>query len=207
MDLFELYCRSEFIHLQTPLKVDNSAAQHTNQDLITLKENTAHKPYILDIGTGQNFICLGYKVYDNGKYGPLDPQQLNDYNCMYCLIPFDDLSSQSEVMGIPIKRETRGKQCIYHMVDIFCCIRCMYAEYKRRIANKLYSQSESLISEIFIKYTGKSPSELKAASDYRVLEIFNGPMTWEDYHSDSAVYQRPENVFYIPVGVYLPNTS
>lgn len=213
LNLVERYMHSEFVHLKTPLKVDNSVAEHAKQNVITLEEDIGHKPYILDIGAGQNFICLGYKVYDKeGNYGPLDPEQFESYNCMNCLMPFEYLTDTTEVMGIPVKREIKTNeqgqtQYIYHMVDIFCCMRCMYAEYKKRSNNKLYTQSEALISDLWVRYTGRSPAELKPASDCRILEIFNGPMNWKEYHKDTVRYQRPENVFFIPTGVYLPNSS
>lgn len=213
MNLVERYLNSEFVNLNTPLKVNTRAVQHTQQDLVTVTHDTQHKPYMLDVGAGQSFICLGYKVYDNhGNYGQMDPEMIDEYNCMYCLMPFENLEDKSEVMGIPVKREVhidsngKKKHC-YHMIDIFCCMRCMYREYKNRTNNKLYAQSECLISEIFTKFTGKDPSHLRAATDHRALEIFNGLMSWEEYHADTTIYERPGNVYFVPVIEYLGSMS
>ena len=208
LDLFERYLKSEFVNLSEPLKVDSSLIEHSKQDILTVHNDTTHKPYMLDIGAGQSFICLGYKLYENnGKYGHLDPEMIDEYNCMYCLMPLENLEDTSEIMGIPVKREIHGDNYCYHMIDIFCSMRCMYREYKNRRSNKLYSQSELLISEIYTKYSGNDASKLKAASDHRLLEIFNGVMTWEEYHADTQIYERPGNVYFVPVIEYLGSMS
>jgi len=205
--LLQTYLEGKFADLRTPIQPSVKTGQ--SQSVVEITTNNYSKSYRLCLGSGQYFACLGYKVYDTkGHYGPLDPEYLDNYNCMYCLKPFEDLENKSEIMGIPIRRTLVKEVVHYHMVDIFCCMRCMYAEYKRRQGNQLYSQSMQLISEIYQKYSGKDPSMLQPSSDPRLLQIFNGPMTWDQYHENDEIYQEiPGNVFFVPTLEYLGQSS
>jgi hypothetical protein len=207
--LLNSYFKGEFANMTTPIKINTDFNETKPQSIITVNQNNHQKSYRLDFGSGQYSACLGHKVYDTkGNYGPLDPDYLDNYNCMYCLRSFEELENISEVMGIPIRRTTVKDTIHYHMIDIFCCIRCMYAEYKRRHTNQLYSQSMPLISEIYTKMTGKDPSSLRPSSDPRLLQIMNGPMTWDEYHENDEIYPEvPGNVFFVPVIEYLGQMS
>lgn len=208
ISLVDRYLKGEFVTLVTPLSVEVSNLNQNTQSIMTIKEKVHDSGYQLDMGTGQHFACIGYKVTDkDGTYGIFDTDK--EYNCMYCLRKH----KPEPFYGIPIKREEKispnGSSKIYfHMVDIFCTFRCRKAETKRRIHNTIYSYSMTYLSEIYNKCTGKDFSNLKPASDQRLLKIFNGPMSWKEFHSDSVTYtETPGNMYFLPVIELLEQNS
>ncbi len=204
--LVERYLNNEFAGLLDPIPVEPTAMADIGsgeQSIITVRDDTKAKSYQLDLGAGQIFTCIGYKVYDaDGHYGVFDPNVISGYRCMFCL---RKIGQSREAMGIPISREDRREdQIYYHMVDIFCRFRCVYAELRRRRGNQLYAHSMEYLAEIYTKSTGNSITDLKPSSDPRLLKILNGPMTWEEYHSDSTTFsEKPSNIFYVPVIEYV----
>ena len=201
--LAERYLKGEFINLTNPLPVDTSVLNESPQKIVTIKDTTNTVSYQLDIGGGQSFACIGYKVKDkDGRYAFLDPQK--EYRCMYCL-----RTIKKNPLGIPIRREEKSSGILYyHMVDTFCTINCALAELQRRLSNCIYSQSMILLAEIHHKCTGEDISKMKPSSDQRLLEIFNGPMSWDEFHSNTMTYaEKPGNMFFLPVRECLEQTS
>ena len=199
-DVLNKYLNNTFINLITPLPVDISALDSKPQKIVTIKENLNSVSYQVE-GLGQSFACIGYKVSDcNGNYAVLDPNK--EYRCMFCL-----KNIKNGLLGIPIRREEKGNKIYFHMIDIFCTFNCVLAEIRRRSGNSLYSHSSAYISEIYRMCTGKDISEVKMSSDPRLLEIYNGPLTWDQYHSASISYtEKPSNVYFLPVIEYIEQT-
>lgn len=155
------------------------------------------KSYQVEIG-GQQLACIGYRIYEkDGRYSNYVPEKPS--RCMQCL---QKITGQP--MGIPVLREEKGGKTHYHMLDIFCSFRCIYTEIVRRRHNSIYNSSMAYLGEIYEKYTGGSISELKPLSDRRLLKMFNGPMSWSEYHSETKYYPEKPGVFYfLPVMEYL----
>lgn len=206
VDLFALterYLAKEFEQLTTPLTVEPKRSSATpKQTLLTVKEEIKRKSYQFEISPGQLSYCLGYRVYSpSGDYSVVEPEKIKGSRCMYCL---RKIETQRQALGIPIKRTEINGSLFYHMVDIFCRIECAYGELRRRGSTPLYSQSIQMIAELYTTSTGKSFSELKPSSDPRLLKIFNGPMTWEEYHTDhNVVPSQLNNIYYIPTIEYI----
>lgn len=198
-NIVEKYLGGEFASLTTPLPVEVS--NQTSQSVVTVKDNMNDMSYLLDLGNGQIFACIGYKVIDkNGLYTVLDPNK--EYNCMTCVRKI-----KKNPLGIPIRREERSSKIYFHMVDIFCSFHCMKGEIKKRDNNAIYSQSMVYAAEIYNKCTGKDFSEI-VPSDPRLLKIFNGPMSWKEFHSNTASYaEKPGNMYFLPIIEYLERTS
>ena len=56
--------------------MDASEVNQQPQAIVTVKESTNNMSYQLDLGTGQTFACIGYKVVDkDGAYAVLDPNK------------------------------------------------------------------------------------------------------------------------------------
>lgn len=203
--LVERYLQGEFISLSTPLVVDPrrfTDLTTSAQSIVTVRGDNKAKSYQIEVSPGEVFSCIGYKVYDaDGRYGVFDPALIHNFRCMFCL---RKVGKSPEVMGIPIRRTLKVDKTYYHMVDVFCRMRCVYGELRRRVNNPLYSHSIEYLAEIFTKWTGRDFSELKPSSDPRLLKIFNGPMSWEEYHADSMTFsERPGNIYFVPIIEYL----
>lgn len=208
VSLVERYLKGEFTTLVNPLSVEVSDLNQKSQSIVTIKENVNDVNYQVDMGAGQSFACIGYKVTNkDGSYGIVDPNK--EYNCMYCLRKH----KLEPFYGIPIRREERisptGSSKIYfHGVDIFCSFRCRKAETKRRLNNTIYSQSMAYLAEIYNKCTGKDFADLKPASDQRFLKSFNGPMSFKEFHESTIIYsEKPGNMYFLPVIELLEQTS
>lgn len=176
---------------ELPIKVSNTNVIKQNNDIIK------NRSFIGKISEGIEFICLGNIVCDDqGHYKPIEPDRA--YNCMYCIRPI--LNNESK-LGLPIKRtvdEITG--CLFfHTIDVFCCWDCVYAEYSERYTNSLYENTLIYMKEIFSLSTSKSSIELCKASDRRCLKIFNGPLTYEEFHQKSIRFtKKPVNIYYFP---------
>lgn len=196
--LTERYLRGEFVELITPLPIDISCLKEEPTNIVTVTNNSSKMSHEFDPGCGRSFMCIGYRISEkDGRYAVLDPDL--DYYCMYCLRKFS-----KNPMGIPIRREEQEGKIIFHMIDIFCCFDCLMAELDRRKFNSLYSQSSSYITELFTLCTGKPASELKKASDCRLVKRMNGPKSWDEFHANTIRYsEKPSNVIFLPVIEYI----
>lgn len=196
--LIQRYLNNEFGTLISPLPVDPSLLEEKAQSIVTVKEPNSTVSYQLDIGAGQTFACIGYKIFDkDGRYANLDPTK--QYRCMYCLKKI-----KQNPLGLPIRREETQGKLFFHMVDIICCFNCLISETARRQANSIYAQTLAYAAEIYNKCTGRDFSEVKPASDHRFLKIYNGPLTWDEFHANSITYsQKPGNMYFVPVIEYL----
>ena len=175
---------------ETTVKVSNSVVTQ-NTELIK------NRGFIGKIAEGIEFISLGNIVCDpEGHYKPIEPDRT--YNCMYCIKP---ILEGENMLGLPIKRSIdESTSCIlFHTIDVFCCWDCVYSEYTERFNNSLYENTLIYIKEIFTLSTGKPCTELRKASDRRCLKIFNGPLTYEEFHQKSMRFtKKPVNVYYFP---------
>ena len=193
-ELTQKYFAGEFKDLKDPIPPCKTTIAPM-KDVRQLIPET--KSYHVDIG-GQTLACIGYKVFEKeGIYANYLPDK--PYRCMQCL---QKVSGQT--MGIPILREERAGKIYYHMLDVFCSFRCIYTEIIRRRHNSIYSSSMACLGEIYEKVTGSSISDLKPLSDRRLLKMWNGPMTWAEYHADTKYYpEKPGVIFFLPVPEYL----
>lgn len=194
-NLTQKYLAGEFKDLTNPIPLAKILPPTQIRDVRIAVPET--KSYQVELG-GQTLACIGYKVYaKDGFYANYLPDKA--YRCMQCLQKIN-----GQCMGIPILREERSGKIHYHMLDVFCSFRCIYTEIIRRRHNALYNSSMSCLGEIYEKATGSSISELKPLSDRRLLKMFNGPMSWAEYHTDTKYYpEKPGSVFFLPVPEYL----
>lgn len=193
-ELTDKYLSGEFVQLIDPLPINPEILNEQAQSIVTYQEPVISTSYETRLGTGRNFACIGYRVSErDGHYTRFDPQQ--KYRCMNCLKKIDQ-----DPWGIPIKREQVDDKYYYHTVDIFCGPECTLRKINERIHNTVYSSSLCFLFEMYEHWTGQKASELKPASDPRLLKKFNGPLSWDEYHKMSSVYtEKPSNIFLQPV--------
>lgn len=190
--LLERYRSGEISKITTPLPV---IWEKVDQKPSVLLDSTKEKiTYEVDLGIGRSFAFIGMKVYHKGGHQPLDCKEA--YNCMYCLRKID-----GNPIGIPLRRREIDGKIYYHMIDVFCSFDCCYAELKLRLDNQSYNQSVEYLSEICHQLTGKM---LKPAKDWRLLKIFNGDLTWEEFHQGSVRYtHKTGHMCFLPTGEYI----
>lgn len=212
IEIVNLYLNDKFATLSTPLPVDLSILNNKEPNILAIREKFNRlNSYEIEVGAGQSFACIGYKIYEtDGKYGPYKAN--GNYNCMYCL-----RQVKTKPMGIPILREEHDGKIYFHMIDVFCTFNCIFSELHLRHTNVLYSNSFGFLSEIFNKCTGKDITELHPCSDRRLLTVWNGPMSYEEYHKASIplgkhegdigkhlIYsEKPGNVYFVSTVEYI----
>lgn len=188
-NLTEKYFAGQFTTFatQTPVAITKTI---TTQPVVISNSKVALKPYEFMSDTGKKFSYIGYRAKECGKYGEVVPG--TPAKCMYCLRDVDP----SIAIGIPIAKQ----QGIYHCIDIFHWYSCALAELRRRIKynNMLYEHSMIYLGEMYELTTGKSFDTCKASPDNRLLQIFNGDMTYEDFDACQIV-PRPDTLYFYPV--------
>jgi len=130
-----------------------------------------------DMINGVPYKCVSNRVISDTE----------NYNCMYCLRSVPG----SQAIGIPLS----CRKNTYFTVDIFCQHECQYAEACLRARLfKEYSESPRLCREMYSKtFPGK---ELKEAPDRRLLQVFNGDLTHEQFHASSGLFcNRNQRVY------------
>lgn len=146
--------------------------------------------------------CVGLKIVDvGGKYGKYN--YMNEYNCMYCLKKI----SEGTCRGIPIIKKVEGGKLSYYTIDIFCSMECCDAEVDRRRNNPIYVYSSQYIRELFSLITGKPEHEIKPSSDRRLLKVFNGPLTLDEFHSKATRYTEKPGNFNFSSLTYVPQNT
>lgn len=120
-------------------------------------------------------LSLEEKCFDNGT----------EVNCMYCL------RATTTPVGIPVRRHGN----CYNMVDVFCGLRCAYAEVKCR-RDSIYVDSSTLLVDLW-RRAGNDAASFEPAPDRRLLKIFNGPMTWEQFHDTGATESVPGSIRFV----------
>lgn len=119
------------------------------------------------------------KVNDEYKVAPFSRSD-NKLRCMYTLEPIADYP-----VGIPIAKRVNEGIPTYFCVDLFATFNDAYAELKNRLRDRAnrdtYNRSEGLLKEIFsVYYPGEA---LIASPDNKLLQIFNGPMTIDEFRT------------------------
>jgi hypothetical protein len=180
-------------------------SQAPDKEILVSQRPPISHSYEWKLPNGRTIIAYGYKAYtDKGDFSVVDGNK--EYNCMYCLRKI-----KSSPLGIPILRDyfhyiddnVDQDMLYYHMIDIFCCFNCLLAETKKRLNNPLYTMSLAYISELYTLITGKDFELLEPAQDNRLLKVFNGPMSWNDFHKDSTLYSNvPSFIYFIPTLEY-----
>lgn len=200
-DLISEYLSGKYKELTVGIPVIKETSVNS-KPIISAKIPQNVRNYEFTNPSGKSFVYVGYRIQENGRYGEIRFSE--PANCMNCL----GKVNPEFAIGIPIAKEESlmikqqyGFESIYHMIDIFCHIRCAYAELRKRISyqNSIYTNSIIYLSEIYEKTTGLSFSSLKPALDNRLLKIFNGPMNEEEYHKDTKYISKSENLLFIPV--------
>lgn len=206
--LVEKYLQGQTEHITTSI-IEGEAKFISQVQAVSLKSKPKATKHEFTNESGRPFIYLGYRLQPGGKYGEISPGVRA--KCMYCL-----KEVSSSCLGIPITKETGrhlqisyGVETIYHTIDIFCWFRCTLAELKRRqlYQNTIYSYSMTYLSEMYEATTKLPFSTLIPASDNRLLQIFNGPLEYEEWEGDLKYSSKPENIHYLPVVAYIEGTT
>ena len=98
--------------------------------------------------------------------------------CWYCRQTCEDFS-----IGIPIKK----KDDVYYVEGCYCNWSQMKASVKEKRFDPHYEFAERLCVEMYLKMTGLNWVDLKEANDWKLLEIFGGPMSLEEWEIPSAI--------------------
>lgn len=190
--LVEKYLNKQYSKLThvVPTYVD-SAEQAT--PLVTNADESAVKSYEHDLGSERTFAEVGCKYYHDIA------AENREYNCMNCLLKIAGFHP----VGIPVRRQVKNDIVYYHMVDIFCSFSCALTELRKRSSNTLYANSAVYLSELFTLCLGEN-AKLAASLDRRLLTIFNGYLSWGEFHAKTVFFiECPMTVVFLPVTEFI----
>ena len=117
--------------------------------------------------------------------------------CHYCLMKIE-----GEYCGIPLDKLSKEEQTILTEFRN-CSLNCALAELWRRnpehwrMSDFKYDKSENILRQIHDKlYPGKI---LYPSQDYKLLTVFGGSLSYDQYHNKNSVYTPLSGVFLQPV--------
>lgn len=190
-ELTDRYLEGDYDEKLLPLS--GSRKRHTVFDL------NEDKSFIIE-SAGRKYALLNRTVANVDGYYEISKNK--DARCMQCL---RKVSEGEEIpFGIPIAKEMMGDIKVYHCIDVFCNFGCRKTELNSRLGGEIYKHSNTLLNELFTLLTGLPIDRFRGVGDRRLLKIFNGPMSWKQYHSTE--YEFVEDyimVKFIPVKSHL----
>lgn len=164
-EIFEKVMRNEYENYDFTLNPASSRGQ-----IRILKNNQVSTEKKCD----RSYKCVGERNGDSNT----------KVKCMYCLRD----TTLGDSWGIPITR----KDYTFYCIDIFCCQECQLAEsIIRAKLEKSYQFAPSLCKEMRRIY---SSEPLHPASDRRLLQVFNGSMTYEEFHKSHGTFTSSSHV-------------
>lgn len=119
-------------------------------------------------------------------------------HCWWDKHPFDTYP-----VGIPVKYDLKNE--IFLCDGIFCSLCCAKSFIRENSKNPRYRESPYLLKLIYYKLGGKLGDTIPIASDWRVLDIFGGHLTIQEFRGIFCRYSytQTHNVQILPVGTYL----
>lgn len=184
--------------------LDRLTASPDEKIQIYAKREPAPKPPKYIIKDVKSHIELVNRVVLNGEHSEYQCAPFSKSNgklrCMYTLEPIQDFP-----VGIPIAKRVVGEISTYYCVDLFATFNDAYAELKNRLRDRAhketYSLSEGLLKELFAMYY---PGETLVASlDNKLLEIFNGPMTIDEFRQKAFTITKMDQKYLLVPSINL----
>lgn len=199
------YLNNEFVDVDQPIPVDLDVLKEESHQIVNIHTPTITPSCEISKG-GNRMICLGHLISENGTYQRLDPSK-EFFWCMNCHRKIT-VTKDVLIWSIPIKREGHDGVYTYHGLDVFCTPECTYRKYHERKHNTIYQNSEIYLKEMFQIATGHPGTELRPASDPRMLKCMNGPVDWATYHKMSSVYtEKPTDFIIYPALEFIERTG
>lgn len=132
-------------------------------------------------------------IHKNGE-SRYEKNSRNNLRCMYTL---EIIPPDVTPIGIPIQKKIVGKEIIFHCIDVFGSFNAAYSELLRRrdsVKDKIwYKNSEKYLKEIFSEHYPKE--KLLPLPDQRLLKIFNGDLSIEEFNKSVKKYKNAVNKY------------
>ena len=131
------------------------------------------------------------------------PKQIN--KCIWCR-----RNIVGKPIGIPVEMELNRhtKETIFHVEDSYCnhnYFQCVFAGLKQlnschhMYKDPIYMDSEQLLHRMYYKiYPDRNKTRIKEAKHWRMLDINGGPLSSEQYDSETTEYIEIPNLILLP---------
>ena len=121
--------------------------------------------------------------------------------CLYCRRKI-----LKNPIGLPISMEINNEDISFSVVDNFCDFGCVFSYLKRKIGDSrmyrgpLYENAEQILYALYYRvYPDKKGENIKDKPDWDLLRENGGPLTNEEFDSDSYSYIPVPMVNILPV--------
>lgn len=86
----------------------------------------------------------------------------------------------------------------YYLTDgIFCSFNCIMAFIKDQAHDAFYNESKMLTYNMYREVVGKKATKIKSAPHWRLLKMFGGPFTIEDFRKSFNLFEYEECSFHM----------
>lgn len=86
----------------------------------------------------------------------------------------------------------------YYLTDgIFCSFNCIIAFIKDQAHDAFYNESKMLTYNMYREVVGKTASKIKSAPHWRLLKMFGGPFTIDDFRKSFNLFEYEECSFHM----------
>lgn len=125
--------------------------------------------------------------------------------CPYCKRRDLDIN---KTIGIPVKMTVHQKTNVatYFTDGTYCHFGCAYSDLKRSLSTSrmyrdpLYMDSEQLLHSMYYRmYPSKKGHRINAAPDYRLLDENGGPLSSQQFDTESVKYMLVPNIAISPI--------
>lgn len=117
----------------------------------------------------------------------VNSKELSDRTTIKCY--WDRNTFDCKPVGIPVKYEKKGSECIFYVDGIFCSFNCCYAYLKEHSSDEIYNESLSLMYLLYRYMHGENAVDrFNPAPSWRLLEEYGGPMTIEEFRMSFSNY-------------------
>lgn len=147
--------------------------------------STDDNTFVLEINCQEKRVCVTSNCEESKNY--TEGEIKKGGFCHYCLRKID-----GDYCGIPLERLNKEEREILSTEFRNCNLSCALAEYYRRNPEDWrrndykYDKSENLLRQIHDRlYPGKI---LYASPDYKLLQIFGGSLSYDQFHNKSSAY-------------------
>lgn len=120
--------------------------------------------------------------------------------CKYC-----KRGNLKNSVGLPIAIEKKDGVIIYYIIDSFCDFGCAFSFLKRKnsesrlFRNSLYMNAEQMLYCFYYGvYPDKVGEKIKEKPDWDLLRENGGPLTNEEFDSDSTEYVHVPSIIMLP---------
>jgi len=202
VDMLTRYLNNEYTSLTIPeekvtmasyVKMGKSLGNLPTEETYRISDNTVIGKTVI---TTNHSNYKYFKDKNEKNYDIVKPIQ----RCIHCKRVI-----KGEPVGIPLEMEYSNKNIRFYTDGTYCNFGCAYADLKRQLnvsrvyKDPLYMDAETMLYTMYYRmHPSKVGTRIKEAPDWRLLKENGGPLTSEQFDSQSYQYMQVPTLVTVP---------